>query len=295
MARWVSAVKTTREQHKNVLLLDGGSAVRNIGRVPQVSAEATIEGMNLMRYDGLNIGAGELSFGVDYFQELQEKALFPFVSANLSWRKNSQALGEQFLIKEFGGLRVGITGILSPAFLQKSTAIQDSVVVRDPAEAIKDVIPEIQKRADIIILLSYAGEQRTRSLLMAVPEIDIALIGHDSGTLHEPLRARKTLLLKNARKGMFMGLLEIGLGPDVSIVSARNSLQRLSKEVPPAPDAQEVMRKYNAAKRSSLKEQAINRQRQQLHEELIEQLQSMDPEEFLRELQENNPPARPAE
>jgi 5'-nucleotidase/UDP-sugar diphosphatase len=248
-----------------------------------------------MRYDALNIGAGELSFGADFFQELHKKSLFPFVSANLFWRKNSQSLGEQFLIKEFGELKVGITGILSPRCLPPHTALQQGVVVKDPAKALKHLIPEIQKQADIIILLSYAGEGGTRSLLREVPEIDIAIIGYDSRIINEPLRARKTLLLKNAKKGMYMGLLEVALDPNSLIVSSRNSLKRLSKDVPSAPEAQEVMRKYRVAKRTSLKEQAKAKERQKLHEELVDQLNSMTPEEFLEKMQEQNQPPLPPE
>jgi 2',3'-cyclic-nucleotide 2'-phosphodiesterase (5'-nucleotidase family) len=264
--------------------------------VPKASAEATIEGMNLIRYDALNIGAGELSFGVDFFQELQKKSLFPFVSANLFWEKNSQPLGEQFLIKEFGGLKVGITGILSPELLPRGAATQHGIVVEDPAKALKHVVAEIQKQADTIILLSYAGEVRTRSLLRDVPEIDIAIIGHSSGIFNEPLRARNTLLLKNAKKGMFLGVLEIALEPNASIVGARNySMKILSKEVPSAPEAREILGKYHLAKRSSLKEQAKAKRTQELHEELLDQLNSMTPDEFLRKMQEDNPPPIPPE
>lgn len=294
MARRATFIKSQREKHKNVLLLTGGNSFYREGSVPEVAAETTIDGMNLMRYDALAVGEGELSLGPDFFRKLQEKAFFPFISANVLHKDTSRPLAQQFLVKEVSGIKVGITAVVAPHFFQLGSQIHQQINVEDPVKALKRIIPEIRKRAEFVILLSHLGEADTRALVQSVPGIGIAVIGHDSGVMEQPVRAGNTILVKNCNKGMHMGVLEVALGPKAVITQTHHAIEKISDNIANDPEMEKLVVDYKKIRRNSLKEKLKADKKRQMEEELLKQL-NLSPEEYMQEMQKKGStmPAQP--
>lgn len=283
MARWATELKSQREKNKNLLLLDAGNAFSLAGIAPQAAAETTIEGMNLLRYDGLAIGEGELSLGIAFFRKMQNNSFFPLVSANLFTQDQSQPLGQRFLIKKAGGITVGITSVTSPAFFQMYPTLQKEIQALDPAKALSDIIPAIRKQADLVILLSHLGEAETRSLVQNVSGIDIAIIGHDAGILDQPVQAGKTLLIKNANKGMYLGALNVTVDPDSGIIKAENQIKKLAADVAGDPAAGDLLARYKVAKTNAIRNKSNAMRKDQTDEQLRTNLNTLSPEEFVQQ------------
>ena len=72
---------------------------------------------NLLGYDALGIGDDDLSLGKDFLVDLSKNAGFPFISSNLMDQETGQALFQTHVIKEKGGLRIGIFSLALPVFL----------------------------------------------------------------------------------------------------------------------------------------------------------------------------------
>ncbi|HNR13603.1 MAG TPA: hypothetical protein PKJ77_03915 [Thermodesulfobacteriota bacterium] len=297
MARWATAIKLQREKDRNLLLLDAGNAFSQLGVAPEAAAEATIQGMNLLQYDALAVGEGELSLGVDFFRKMQNNSSFPLVSANLFVHDDSQSLGKRFLIKEANGISVGITSVISPAYFQNFPDLGKQIQVLDPAKALSDIIPTIRKQADLIILLSHLGEVETRSLVQKVAGIDVAVIGHDSGVLDPPVQAGKTLVVKNANKGMYFGALEIVVDSESHIVQTNNLIKKLAADVVADPAVGELLQTYQQAKSTSLREKSKAMRKNQMEEQLHKTLNALSPEEFveqeMKRRQQVQKPAQP--
>lgn len=281
-------VKTFREENENVLLLDSGNALKKRQKLSELLAETTIEGMNYLRYDALNIGQGELSMDLPFLRDLEKKSLFPFVSANLFIRKTGLPLGEQFVIKEFNGVKAGITGVISPALVMRSGPAREALVVEDPATTLEQMLPELRKKADIVIVLSHLGNAGTKTLVQEVSGIDIAVVGNESGLSPEPETVGNTFILTNCKKGEFMGVLNIGMDAGGKIVYTEGSLEKVADPVAVDPEAYRIVYAYKQKRAIALNEHKKQAKRSKMHDDLMKQLQTMSPAEFMEHMKQES-------
>lgn len=116
MARRASYVQSVRDHRANVLLLDAGNLLGGDGSDAAIrfKAQTSIAVMNLMGYDALNLGAGELTLGRSFLERQHGAASFPFLSANLADPVPGEQPFAAYAIKKAGHLRVGIVGLVSP-------------------------------------------------------------------------------------------------------------------------------------------------------------------------------------
>ena len=177
--------------------MDSGNSFLKKEAYSRLKADTTISGMNLIGYDALNIGEGELSMGTEFLQELKDKASFPFVSANVFFEETGLPLGDQFLIKEFDGIRAGITGVIAPDAIRGKERILGDLTVENPATTLERILPELRKRSDVVIVLSHLGEKATKTLAQQVSGMDVAIVGNDERLSDQPERVGETLILKN--------------------------------------------------------------------------------------------------
>jgi 2',3'-cyclic-nucleotide 2'-phosphodiesterase (5'-nucleotidase family) len=278
-------IKTMREKNQNVLLLDCGDSFSGKNTVPELRAEASIKGMSLMNYDGLNIADGELSLGLNLFEKLRHEAGFPLLSANIYRRKNNQPVGKEFLIKEFSGFKAGIIGLTSPEYVKENTLIKEELVVKDPESTTRGLLTKMKSQVDIIILLSHLGKQNTSELVKNVSGIDVAILGHKLGVAHEVELVDKTILVHSGLKGKHLGILELTLDNKGSIVGHEARLARLSKETPVDSTIAELVKTFEAQKRSSLRKARAQKRKERESEEKAGGPLHMTPEKFIEEMQ----------
>jgi len=226
LARRGSWVQREREAGKGFLLLDSGDlffdryrkAIR-AEEAPAQSEKATLilKCYNLLGYDALGIGDDDLTLGKDFLVDLSKNAGFPFISSNLMDKETGKPLFKTHVIKETGGLRIGIFSLLSPYFFSgESDPRTRGIVFRDSLEEAKRIINTIRLQADLIVLLSHLGYAADLELAEAVPGIDLILGGHSERSLSYPIRVRDTTIVRTGSKGLNVGKLHVRPAPDRS-------------------------------------------------------------------------------
>jgi 2',3'-cyclic-nucleotide 2'-phosphodiesterase (5'-nucleotidase family) len=235
-------VKELREKNKNILLLDGGDSIRGNANFPELRAETSMKALSIMQYDGMNIADGELGLGLKFFEKLREKAKFPLLSANLY--KKGKPLGQTFLIKKFDGFNVGVIGLVSPGYFNPELLAKEKLEVKDPETELKEILPKVRAKADIIIFLSHLGKNDTTLLLQNVPGVDVAIIGHDQGTLNQPEILAKTILVQNSMKGQFLGILDLTIGTKGTIENYTGSMVGIAENIPSDPAVLALIREF---------------------------------------------------
>jgi len=235
-------VKELRKKNKNIILLDGGDSISAGMDLPELRAEISMQALGLMHYDGLNIADGELGLGEKIFQTLQKKASFPLLSANLF--KNNQPLGQAYLIKKFVGFNVGVIGLVSPIYFNPALLAKEGLEVKDPEKILKEILPRVKSQASIIILLSHLGKNETTLLLQKVPGVDVAIIGHDRGTLNQPEILTKTILVQNGMQGKFLGILDLTIGTSGTIENYTGSIVGITENTPLDTEVNTLIRQF---------------------------------------------------
>jgi 2',3'-cyclic-nucleotide 2'-phosphodiesterase/3'-nucleotidase len=193
-----------------------------------------------LAYD--TFGNHEFDFGPDVLRErVAETEGFRWVSANANEPTGEVFAAEQgatrFEITTVAGVRVGITGILTPR-AREVTSLGDATVT-DPIEALTDVVPEMRAAgAEVVIVLSHVSNDRVRGvdnfegrgIAANVDGIDL-IVGDDSAeAFDEAVVINDTICSFVGDEYDFLGEITLDIGN--SVESFDRTVYDVSETVP---------------------------------------------------------------
>ena len=213
LAEIASYVKAVKAVNPNVLLLDAGDINTGSALSNMFSAEPEILAYNIMGYDAVAFGNHEFDGNQEKLDRQISLAEFPFVTSNIKTQSGVFLGGNQYIIKKYGGVSVGIFGITtlrtreiaspdkSLVFINEITAARDAV----------NILRNIEK-VDIVIGLTHIGNVKetpdhitSGELAAAVPGIDIIIDGHSHTYMEEPVMEGKTWIVSANEWGKYIG------------------------------------------------------------------------------------------
>ena len=170
MARRATYVKQHRESTDPVLLLDAGdSLVKDEHPAVRTKGASSVELMNLLGYQAVALGEGDLVLGRETLEMRMAEAGFPFVSANLLG-SDGNLFAKPYTMLDVAGHRIGIIGLTG-----QTTSNEFSIA--DPFPAAIQYVPEVGREAGIVIVLSHLGLEENRKMADVVPGIDVIVSG----------------------------------------------------------------------------------------------------------------------
>lgn len=210
MAERAAFVRSVKEKNPHVLLVDAGDF--NTGQVVSNLADAKpdILAYNYMGYDAITVGNHEFDKPLEVLLQQMEWAHFPFVTSNV--RRGDSCLGEECLVRNIGGLKVGIFG-LTTVYTRHISIHTEEVDFLEEIETARRMVERLKKqRVDLIVGLVHLGFIRStsdfvtsRRLAEAVEGIDILVDGHSHSYLEQPLRVGNTWIVTANQKGRYVG------------------------------------------------------------------------------------------
>lgn len=146
--------------------------------------------------------------------ELAEQASFPVLGANVK-KADGSTLLENYTIKEFDGVKVGIFGISSPETVYKTHPDNvKGLTFDDPVMTAKAMVKELEGKADVIIALTHIGLDdetivKSSDIANAVPEIDVIIDGHSHSDLSEGLMVNGVLIAQTGEYTKNVGIVNL--------------------------------------------------------------------------------------
>jgi hypothetical protein len=171
-----------------------------------------IEGLGAIGYDALNVGRSDLLLPPDLLRKLASAAAFPLLSANILDAAGKPPF-KGWVVKEAGGVRVGVFGITGPPPPTAVTLPGRTLAVQDPVAAARTAVAALRSGVDIVIALSQLGLDGDVALARAVPGIDLILGGSSRQVTPTPRLEGSTMILHSGSKGMQLGRLELQIVP----------------------------------------------------------------------------------
>ena len=199
-----------------VLLLSGGDVNTGVPESDLQDAVPDFKGMNLLGYDAMVVGNHEFDNSMDITRMQQEIADFPFLAANIYKTDNGSRLFKPYELFEYNGLTVAVMGVTTDD--TQKLAFADNIKgleFRNPVEVAKDLVPELEEKADIIIAATHMGYYADAkhggnapgdvTLARAVDGIDMIVGGHSQDALFEPDVQNGTLIVQAQEWGKYVG------------------------------------------------------------------------------------------
>jgi len=208
-----TAVKELRNARgdNNVLLLDSGDTFSDdlLGNLTE--GEAVIKMMKELGYDYLSLGNHDFDYGRDRTEDLMKIAGFPFGAANITDTRTGKSIfNNPYIIKKIGGTRIGI---LSLAYhntnLTGNSDNMEDLQFRRGSEVIREYLPELKEKADIIVLLSHQGTAVDRLSAEEFSDIDLIIGGHSHDLISKPEKINNTYIVQALADAAALGEVEL--------------------------------------------------------------------------------------
>ena len=227
LARHASFVDSVKMDHDQVLVVDAGGYFPDSANVE--TARFMVATMKEMGYDVVGTSQRELRFGLDELRDNVRRSGLPAISTNLYVRALDKPALTPWIVKEVGTVKVGILSVMSDRVdLGPSRSM---LVVKDPFESAKNAIAAMKaKGATVIVLLSQLGKIDTEELVVSVPGVDVAIVGHHNVVNPVGRMLGSTILAYGGEQGHYMSGTIVTLTSDRKMASAESQAYKLTKD-----------------------------------------------------------------
>lgn len=235
IARRMTKLKELRLENPQAILVDAGGFFaggmfdeHSQGlELDKIRNEINLKALELMGYDALNISDDEFNFGKDYLLREIRGRKVPFLSANI---KGEIVL--PYLIKKIGQANIAIIGLTDEEAGAKSRGLE----LEEAGLALEKIIPEVKKnKADLILVLSYLGEEKDKQLIAKVRGIDIIISGRSGNSPEAYEKLDSSYLVRPVWQGRSLSKLSLEL-ENGGIKNFTLEQIRLSGQIPDAPE-----------------------------------------------------------
>lgn len=262
-ARRATLIRKIKAESKYpVLVLDAGNIFVR-GPLEDDLGEPDINVMNAMEYDAMTLGDRDMNGGYKLegtYIPFKGARLtrFPLLCANLLWNDTGKAVMQESTILHKGDLKIAIFGLTS----QGMNAVVNTygMTVMDPIQTAKEVVQKLNGKADMIIAITHIGFNMEKELAKEVPDIDVIVGGgghHETTSLTTPLvipsrndfsdafALKGPIIVQDGEFGTTLGRLSLNLRRDddrkYQIMSCNGHLEKLTDDIPPAPDVKGIL------------------------------------------------------
>ena len=241
-----------RYARHNLLLLDAGDIAQGTPESNLFHGEPIVKFMNLMHYDAGTIGNHEFDWGQAVLHHMIAEANRPIVCANLEMAATGKlpAGVKPFILKKFGNVTVGITGVVTPT--TPSISFYKNVKpfrFLAAAPVLRKLLPQMHKAgAQIIILISHLGDDADRQLAREVSGIDVIVGGHTHVVIEKPYFINGTIILQAGCYTKYLGRLNVTISRKtwkvVSYTKNNELIPVIDAKIKPDPVVAALVKKY---------------------------------------------------
>ena len=230
-------IKEVRKETNRVLLLEAGDVFGRSVQIERKKAELSIEAMARMGYDAYNLGARELIFGQEFIKSRTANSDIPLLCANVMLAEEGVPFAAPYIIKDLGGVRVAVVGLMSNLFIAPRHKAEDRpILVRDYLELASRLIPELQRQCQVVIVLGHLTLDEAGELAEKTPGITAIILAWGMGIIDPPLEHNGTLILSAGTQATHLGELYLEIGLNGKLLSHDSRITPLDKKIPDDPE-----------------------------------------------------------
>jgi 5'-nucleotidase len=235
------------KESPNTLFLLAGDTISPSVESITYKGRQMIDAWNAVGLDYSVLGNHEFDFGPAVLRERMSESKFKWLGANVIDAKTGKTFGNTplFEVRELGGVKVGIVGLVLPE-TKTTSAPGPDVEFRDVCETAKQIIPQIRAAgAQTIVALTHLSMREDKQLARCAPGIDVIVGGHEHTLLESS--AAGVPIFKMTADGRQMGRIDLNIDPTTGKVDSIDwQVLRVTDETQDDPDFAVVTEKYGA-------------------------------------------------
>jgi 2',3'-cyclic-nucleotide 2'-phosphodiesterase (5'-nucleotidase family) len=182
-------------------MVDSGDFFGAGGVQDSLKSAFLVDAMDRLGYDVSTLGEREFSYGQKFLLDAFKKTKIDLVSANIVFADSKKPFVKPYVVKKVGSVKVAFTGLLYKDARLRPFPGDPALEVLDPVATAQKLIPELRKKADIIVLLSHLGFVDGQKLTIEAPGIDVMVFGHGAGLFKEVVQTQGVINVRGGERG----------------------------------------------------------------------------------------------
>ena len=248
LARRHTVIQSLREEHPYALNLHTGNILDSANPNNELICQIALEALSGMDYNALSLGPQDLSLPSDTLSALYANHPdLPVIGTNLSISSPSP-FAPYIIHKTATQIEVAVISLISQSYQAEIIAYNPSITLSEPAEALEALPKEIIGKSDVVVGVFHGKEDEARTLAQKVPWLSVLILAKNESSeiaSDSPTVVGNTTVVTNPAKGEAVGVLEIGLDPDLQIISRRNQHLSVSERITPDADLEMLLALYD--------------------------------------------------
>lgn len=249
LARCAAQIRRWRSECPHSLLIDVGDVYQGTPVGWMTRGRLMIDLLNQLKYDAWVLGNHEFDWGPEVVLDAVSRSTMPILTANLLVEgKPAGQLGDAghplakivpHLVKNVGGVRVGLLGLITPGLpYWLSPELLHGFAVTEPAEAMAACLQYLRQEAkvDLVVACGHMGLQeeddfanQVRALLEGPDGPDVYLGGHTHRD-HPGEVVGKTLYTQADYYGIHCGRVDLSIDLETRQVVEKRAFTVLMDE-----------------------------------------------------------------
>lgn len=242
--RVLTLKKSIQSENPNTLFLLAGDTISPSVESITYKGAQMIEAWNTIGLDYATFGNHEFDFGPDVLRDRIRESKFGWIAANVIDTKTDKPFAgvAPFVIREFGGVKIGIFGIVLPETRITSRPGPD-VEFRNPCDVAKHMVSEIHDRgAKVVVALTHLSMREDKEVARCA-DVDLIIGGHEHTLLESS--AGGAPIFKMTADAREMGRFDLNINKSTGKLDSIDwRVIPVTKDTPAAPEFSSVYRKY---------------------------------------------------
>ncbi|MBI5691459.1 MAG: bifunctional metallophosphatase/5'-nucleotidase [Verrucomicrobia bacterium] len=276
LAKIATLVAEVRRESPGALLLDCGDTIQGTPlvyyhhRKDQTRPDPMMTVMNALGYTSMAPGNHEYNFGPAPIAKARRDARFPWLSANTYRKGTDETAYTPYLVKEVGGVRVGILGLITPsvphwenpenyAGLEFRPLVSEArkwAAVLRGKEGVDAIVVTVHCGVEEDLATGrlppgdFPGENAALALAREVPGLDVIFLGHTHREI-SALVVNGALLVQAGRWGDRLARADLifdrGSGGTWQVLAKSSRTLPVRAEIPADPAVLALAEPYHRA------------------------------------------------
>ena len=243
LGRIMTLKKSIQQDNPNTLLLMSGDTISPSVESITYKGAQMIEAWNAVGLDYATFGNHEFDFGPDVLKERIKESKFGWVAANVIDTTTNKTFADvpPFVVREFGGVKVGIFGLVLPE--TKSTSKPGpNVEFRNPCETAKAVVSQLRAQGvKVIVALTHLSMREDKEVAKC-SDVDVIIGGHEHTLLES--HAGGAPIFKMTSDARELGRIDLNISPTGELDSIDWKVIDVDSTTPEATEFTAVYKKY---------------------------------------------------
>ena len=180
LGRVMTLKKSIQQENPNTLLLMAGDTISPSVESITYKGAQMIEAWNSVGLDYATFGNHEFDFGPDVLKARIKESKFGWVAANVIDKTTNKTFADvpPFVIREFGGVKIGIFGLVLPE-TKTTSKPGDNVEFRSACDTAKEMVSQLHAQGvKVVIALTHLSMREDKEVARCA-DVDLIVGGHE--------------------------------------------------------------------------------------------------------------------